>query len=370
MRAGALGWLIMTACGRLGFTVCGAACGASPSTTENTNIAFVTSTLQLPTTFGADLAGADAVCMQRAAAGNLPGKYVALVSTSAVSATTRLNGSRGWVRVDGTPVLDLPEDLAAPGILSPIDQDEKGAIVAGPVVTASKGDGSTAGGYTCAMNGEADFSDAAGSITFGYASQALSNGVSQYSQSCATAEPIYCFGVGKTAPLVISPPSDARKAFVTAEGFTMDSTGLAKADALCASEAQAVGLSGTFTALLPTTTATGLARFSDTARPWVRLDGVQLAATPLDFAGGKLLSPLDETSLGTYVTENVATGGVVPGQAVSAGPSADCVDWTSTASTNNGVDLGNANDVVLAFGDGDDDGTGCSGQFPIYCLEQ
>jgi hypothetical protein len=361
----------MTACGRIGFTVCGAACGASPSTTEDTNVAFVTSTLQLPTTFGADLAGADQVCMQRAAAGNLPGKYVALVSTSTVSAATRLVGSRGWVRVDGVPVMDLPADLVTPGVLAPIDRDETGALVTGPVATATNQDGTPAMTHTCANSGDPDFSDATGTIEIGFADQALQGALDTFeSQSCATAAPIYCFGVGKTAPLVIAPPANARKAFVTAEGFVVDATGLTKADALCASEAQAAGLSGTFTALLPTISATAISRFSDTERPWVRLDGVQLAASSLAFIAGELDAPLDETSLDMYVSENVLTGGIPPGQAASQAGN-DCMDWTDPNNdpNNNGAAIGNANDVALAFSNGDS-GQFCSGQDPIYCLEQ
>jgi hypothetical protein len=62
-----------------------------------TNIAFVTSTVQLPTTFAADLSGADAICAARATAGGLPAnKYVAFLATTANNAFTRLAGARGW----------------------------------------------------------------------------------------------------------------------------------------------------------------------------------------------------------------------------------------------------------------------------------
>jgi hypothetical protein len=88
------------------------------------NYVFVTSTV-VDVPFGG-LAGADARCQEFATLGDLPGTYVAYLSTSDTDAIDRLAGSRGWIRPDGKPFVDSLADLAAGHILYPPRLDERG----------------------------------------------------------------------------------------------------------------------------------------------------------------------------------------------------------------------------------------------------
>lgn len=147
-------WIIalcVAACGRYNFDIQRDA--TSTDARANAYYAFVTSTRQVPTTFGKDLAGADAICNARAAEAGLPGTYVAWLSTTTVAA---------------------------------IDRSQ-------PVAVA---------------------------------------------------------------------PSSGRTAFLTIQRLIPDAGGLTTADALCSSEATAAGLSGTYRALLATTTGTAISRVS------------------------------------------------------------------------------------------------------------
>jgi hypothetical protein len=70
----------------------------------------------------------------------------------------------------------------------------------------------------------------------------------------------------------------ASTAFVSA-GYYYPSNGMGGADTICTSEAAAAGLPGTYRAFLATTQASGMSRFGEGGAPWVRVDGVVLAAT-------------------------------------------------------------------------------------------
>ena len=354
-----LACLLAFACGHVGFFNPG---GDAPlSSTTDSNIAFVTSTMQVPTTFGSDLSGADAVCAARATAGGLTGQYVAFLSTTTATATSRLEGSRGWVRTDGYPVLDEPDDITSGAILAPIDHDETGAAVTDNVDSGQDGDGVTI------VNNCNDWSDSTMTVRSGRSIATSGDWIDNGgSAACGSPGRIYCFGLGKSKPLVIAaPPATARHAFLSVELFTAGG-GLAAADQICASEAPLAGLSGTYLALLPTAAASAISRFSLAGGNWVRLDGVALAASPLAFAANTLEAPLNLTSARNYVggtAANVLTGGSVPTAASS--PTADCEDWTGAGDN---ASYGQADDLGHAFST--NNSPVCGGQLPLYCLEQ
>jgi hypothetical protein len=64
--------------------------------------------------------------------------------------------------------------------------------------------------------------------------------------------------------------------------------GLTAVDHLCTTEAAAARLTGSFSALVATGTASAISRFDPSGANWVRRDGVALAGTVGDFAAGKL----------------------------------------------------------------------------------
>lgn len=254
-----------------------------PAPQPTPNIVFVTS-LTYDGNLGG-LAGADQVCQARATAAGLPqNTYKAWLSTSTENAIDRLGSARGWVRVDGKPFADTKADITGGKIYHPIRVDETGAFVNDTsqlhVWTGTSKDGTldpVEGGRTCSdwttdndgVKGSLGNSDGVGSFftlrTYSY---------------CDRTHRLYCFGVNKNVPVTITPVS-GRKAFVT-NGTWNPSVGLAKADALCQSEAQNASLKGTFKALLATSSGSAQSRFEPIAPgslPWVRPDGVAIAPT-------------------------------------------------------------------------------------------
>lgn len=84
---------------------------------------FVTSTTHNGNLGG--LAGADALCNQRASAAGLPGTYKAWLSTSTSAVLDRFTRNPGpYVRVDGTPIADSWADLTDASLLAPINRTE------------------------------------------------------------------------------------------------------------------------------------------------------------------------------------------------------------------------------------------------------
>jgi hypothetical protein len=321
------------------------------------NIAFVTSTTQLPT-FGG-VAGGDAICAMRATAGGLAGTYVAMLSVAGTDGRNRLANARGWVRPDGKPIADRVEDLFGGTIYYPPVVDETGGVATGAlhVATGTAADG-TMGSSNCG-----DFTNVTGTVTNGVASATTYSWLAAGADSCSNPLRLYCFGIDRSVPVTVT-PSTGRKAFVSVQTFDA-SLGVAAADTVCGTDAAPAGLAGTFKAALARMGGSAAARFDLTGPPWVRLDGVQLAPTPLAFMAGPLLAPLNETAIGTYVDGNVWTGATL----VSAGQAADtCNDWTTNSSTTTGTS-GRAEYIDTARVAGQT-GQPCNNAFAVYCLEQ
>jgi hypothetical protein len=182
--------------------------------------------------------------------------------------------------------------------------------------------------------------------------------------NCTSLVHLRCFATDDDEPVTMT-PATGRKAFVTTQFFVAQPTGIAAADALCAQEASLAGIRGSFLALLSTSTAPASSRFDLGGSPWVRLDGLPLAATALDFMGGNLVGALDLTSTGTSYTGPVITGGL---PVSTAGPT--CMDYVQVAGSNARGGLAtstthDAFDAVL-----DSSRANCNGIAPIYCLEQ
>jgi len=317
------------------------------------NVAFVTSTVHDPLTFGADFAGADATCAAAAADAGLHGTYVAYLASSAVRAPDRLGNARGWIRVDGEPFVDRVADLTAGRIFNPLRIDEHGedvGVAAGPVATGAYPNGDPSS--TCD-----NWSNPAGSYLFGAAHGTTEawSWTDGFPVSCASAARLYCFGTTFDSPLEPAPAPGPR-AFITIQAF-VPGGGLAAADALCANEASLAGLPGTFRALLGTSTAPAASRFDLAGPTWMRVDGVPLASSRLAFVAGELATSPSVTALGTDVVRRVLTGGA-PGQIDGS-----CSDWTDPSATGTAGTSNRAS--TSAFGAIFSD---CVG-YPIYCLE-
>jgi hypothetical protein len=317
----------------------------------------VTSTAHAPLEFGADRAGADAICQARAAEASLPGPFVAYLDLTGLPAVDRLGDARGWERVDGEPFADRPVDVAAGAFALPLRLDENGEDLGTDDVPLASGADNGVGAGDCA-----GYTDVTKMFRIGFVDAAGSSFHAATAQTCAALAHVACFQTSYSEPVAVT-PRDGRRAFVSVQSF-LPTAGIAPADALCALEAGLAGLSGTFLALLGTTSASAISRFDLEGPTWVRLDGVALADSPLEFAAGASVAPLDMTAAGTRVSTDVVTGGVLPG-ALPDGDSS-CRDWTIQTASNE-------------FPRGRSDRSGprgferapsyaCAG--PVYCLEK
>lgn len=292
------------------------------------NIMFVTSTTVSPHTLGGT-AGADAFCQARANAANLPGTYRAWISTSTIAAPSRFAGYRGWVRPDGRPFADSIEKLLAGQVFYAPRLDERGDEVSGTdfVGTGTNSDGSI-GGHCSDWTDDGRHGS---SLSIGRPS-AGTFFWSGESTGCATAVRLYCFSIGLNTPLVPA-VVPGRVAFVSS-GYHLLGGGIEAADAACQSEASGSGISGTFRALLATTTATAASRFSTSGPVWVRRDGVPLAESAEKmFDGTALLTSFSLQGDGTYVG-NYAVWSGASGPQVLGTSDETCADWTSTSTAN------------------------------------
>jgi hypothetical protein len=288
----------------------------APIIGSDENLAFVTSTVQVPGVGGLD--GVDGVCRARAEAAGLAGTFVGYVSASGTSARSRLAGSRGWVRTDFHPFADTVEDIAAGRVFYPLRLDESGNDVGfdSLAATGSNGDG-TASGSNCsnfAIGG-------GGSVTYGspHAGDVFftANGTSP----CSDPVRFYCFEVGHVA--IVAPPVVGTNRLAFRATWTTPGSGRAAADAACQT---AGGAGGLFKALLGLTTETAASRFDGTGAPWVRPDGVALAPTAAAFLAGTLDAPIVLDAAGNSASVLVATGGppnVLPTT------STNCGNWGS-----------------------------------------
>ncbi len=326
------------------------------------NVAFVSSMAQRPGSLGG-VVGADSLCNTLATDAGLPGTYRAWLSTAAEAAPDRLAGARGWIRSDGRPFVDTIADLLASRAWYPIDLDELGFAVrttsaAGvSVVTGTNVDG-TYGGQDCGgymqigpespKTGRADF-------TTNHWTEGIFG-------RCDQAARIYCFGVTRTNP--VAPQAElVRRAFLSSTLFVHDG-GLAGADSLCQSDANAATLPGTFRALLATSTASALARFDTTGAPWARPDGTLIAATAADFSAGRFLAPINQAAAGTYISNAQATTGASAPDVIGSA-STTCMNWTRGSSSATRL-IGTVNSVNVYS----TIQTNCSQPAPLYCLEQ
>jgi hypothetical protein len=362
---------IACACGRIDFTPRDAGAGDArvlpDGPNAGANLVFVTSTQPLAGSLGG-IAGADAVCSERATASGLPGTYVAFVSTSTTNAIDRIAGARGWIRVDGLPFADTPADIAAGHIFYPVGLDESGAFTRTYAVTASDATGHFDG------NGCSDFTSTVETqCTIGYTRATGSEGIvdPHVLGLCDFGASLYCFGVSQSLALVPPAPLSGLRVFVSTPW--QPGGGLASADARCAADAAAAGWTGTFRAMLATATATAASRFTSSSGPVVRADGVPVAADVVTLMSGALETSIDLSATGAVANDvDVWAGAFSPTQLPSGAYNA-CTSWTSTSSTAL-APVGHAAEADVGFFGVDATGFGdniaCSMALPVYCLEQ
>jgi hypothetical protein len=313
------------------------------------------------------LAGADARCAERARAAGLTGRFLALLSTSQVSAASRFAGSRGWLRTDGRPFTnDLWGNEAV--IHYPPRADEMGRPLYDhgvSVMTSTRVDGQGKSPFCLdwtsisqVLNGQVSGGDPGSVWTIWV--EGFTSGY------CDQLYRLYCLEVGRRSfvPPPPPPPRDARLAFIEPE--FPPSGGIQDADRRCAAAAKAANLPGTFLALLATSNRSAASRFDLQGAPWFRPDGVQVVATAADLAANRLLAPVRVLASGAPTLVPVWTGAPEPGQ-----PGDDtCQDWTAAPGTSQGR-TGRAYESDRDWFDSFDGKTICSpNRAGIYCFSQ
>jgi hypothetical protein len=337
------------------------------------NLMFVTSTTATGNLGG--LVGADAMCQARATAGGLTGTYRAWLSTSTVSAASRLGTASGWTRVDGRAVAGTRNDLLNSIILYTPSLTELGGSASEALVrTGTRGDGTfgsgDCNGWTSALS---TLSTNVGNPGYGHGAWTTNGG-----GTCNIAMPLYCFGIDRNAVATVPVPAagSVRRAFVSAPWTP--SGGLTAADAFCQAEATGAGLPGTYRALLASYTAaagiTAASRFTANGSPWARVDNVILDSTATAF--------LSSATTSWDAALNVLVGGSHTFPRVWAGASTlntggaattTCSNWTTAAATSYGwVGIAASALPPIAFANYDSQGgiTQCDQMQRLYCLQQ
>lgn len=325
------------------------------------------------------LAAADNICQNRAAAGGLanPEDFVAWISDSSDDAYCRLHGLSGkkvdtcgqpslpadvgpWVRTDGFPFAPLIDELLTPDnvVYVPPRYDEFGNAVTWPwyTLTATHVDGTLSGNtcddWTNTDGGSGlhlgDPTATSGSWSHGAGSTCLGSG-----------KRLTCLARGGGAAL---PPfaQQGRLAFVTSVVGTGDlgswpqadsgSSGIAAGDSVCRNLATDAGLShpDSFKAWLSDESVDAIDRF-DHDGPWVRPDGVGVAADKNEFTSGTLFTSIGQTELGDYMARfvdgvNVWTGTLTDG----TGAGSYCQSWSNGTSAESG-NRGQSTDTINSW---------------------
>jgi hypothetical protein len=287
--------------------------GGGADAPDRPNRVFLTSTMHAAN-FGGT-AGADAICQMRADAASLGGTFIALLGEDA-RPELRLAGSRGWVDLKGTPIVDEPATWLDGYMFHPLVYDETGTHVGYALAWI----GSL---YSC-TNWTVTSSSVQGSVI------TTSGAFGAYTVNpCTTSARLVCVETGHVAPQVPATVS-GRLLFVTLGQWTPGG-GLAGADALCTSEATTHSLPGTYRALLTTSSQDAFARFSLTGPPWTRPDGIALTATAAGLATGAI------TWLESFPHVR-SDGSRYPYVGTWNGSTTvNCNDWTSSSSGQSGL---------------------------------
>jgi len=342
--------------------------------------AFVTSSAHTGNLGG--LAGADAICQQRAAEGLLPNPsgFVAFLSDSTTDAYCHVHGLLGtradncglatlptdagpWVRPDGFPFADRIDVALDPVacVLAPLAVDEHGAYVPPyvPVWTDTDSLGALHSSYPVPCS---DWISTSGSAESGDVWSTSQSWLATGSLSCSVAARLYCLETGPAKPL---PPyrSGGALAFLTSTASHGDLGGLAGADALCVARATAAGLPAptTFVAWLSDGSSDAIDRLTYDG-PWIRLDGVQVAAGKSDLADQTLHAPINLTETGVYLGNWGVWSGTLS-NGTSSGQS--CANWT-TGGAGASAHYGIANKASLGWTYYST--SICSSSFRLYCL--
>lgn len=275
--------------------------------------------------------GADAKCAALAEAAGLPGTFVAWLSDSETDAIDRLAGARGFYNMRFQAFADEVSDIVSGRIYFPIRYDENGDPVSGRVATGTTHYGAAAD--TCL---DWESTEETGLLQVGDPTRAAVFWTEDFGGGhCDESFHLYCFQIDEYFPTYPT-LTQGRTVFVSSATFVPGPEGRDAADALCAADAAAENLDGTFVALLGTSSESPLARLTVPGRPWVRPDGMVVADDTAEVLAGPLATPIDMLANGVYLAGVLTYGATTLDQSVAL----NCDDWTSPDATPGSVTKG------------------------------
>jgi hypothetical protein len=275
------------------------------------------------------LAAADAICRSSAMAGRLPGTYRAWLSDSRDEAYCRMHRLPGtvatrcgqaalpasagpWMRTDGTPYAARIDRLVNGETYTPLAFDEYGfPSHLWPAFTGSTYTGARDPYPAYTTCGDWSSTDPT-TIALGAYESMTSFASGHGALSCDQNGGLICLEVADGEGPALPPRSATGKlAFMTsvrgpgmlgAWPDALGTTGLAAGDAICRARAAAAGFpnAGRYRAWLSDATTDAISRLTSDG-PWVRPDGVLVAANREVLASGYLSSSISVTETGRYV---------------------------------------------------------------------
>jgi hypothetical protein len=329
--------VVLAGCGRVAFDPLGdGGADGDGNLARQANVAFVTSQPVTSADISNGLAGLDSACQRFATAAGRTETFIALASSSNIDAIDRFAGSRGWVRTDGIPLADTVAGMFTQNtMLSPFDVDETGPALPNQFNDVYTGTGIDGRVTENCTDWTGTGNVRGGDPQFGPAPNTASSGFNSSGAYSCTGSPgrLYCMETGKSVDLTgRMAPATSRIIFIANPPAA---AGLAGLDAQCTTDAQAVGLPGTYRTVVSTTTATAASRFVQDSRPIYRVDGSQVAVDAAHlFDNSKLMSFVNQMANGTYLpARDLRTGGdpLAVGSVTST-----CSDWADVSATSSG----------------------------------
>jgi hypothetical protein len=315
------------------------------------NLVFAT-TSNVPVV-GRTLQSADDACLAAAAGANLPGTYVAWMSTSTVDAIDRLGSASGWVTLDGLPFAATRQSLIAGDIAHPIRFDASRQI-AGITYTGTQPDGRFSG--TACDN----WTTTTGTSPIGMldgSSTNFTDGLGPFPCNLTAGFlQVLCFGTDFSAPIPLR-KHRGRLAFLSPSTW-MSGAGIGDADVLCQTTATTAGVGGSFKAFLGLDAGGFESRF-DLERPtWVRPDGKRIVARAANIASGAVL----------LTTIHVRVDGTpdIGARVLTGGPTANCSDWLDASAAG----LLGAGQLLRSGAYIGSTGLSCDAIGAVYCLQE
>lgn len=329
------------------------------------NVVFVTSSTYVPGDLGG-IPAADQLCTNIANDHGFEGEFIAWLSDSLYDSKERLGDARGWVRPDGKPVMNFPSNFAETRpFYYPIRLDETEADVGNVEVATNT---NAVGAVT--MGGCGNFTSTTGELAVGVSEGTTARYTFHDHEAygdCGDPYHLYCFGISKTEPLTIEPDS-GRTAFVSS--VWVPGGGLDSADAHCQQEADAeTGLTGTFKALLATSTASAASRFDATGDVWIRTDGIALASSAAALMDGEFDTSINVTADGDGYVGSAGVWTGAPSPTDLGSEATTCQDWATDETTASGTGTQAASSAPRAFSEAAGS-TSCDTGLRLYCLQE